>query len=99
MFGIVSTAAGWLIVSDYGEKAIRAVHIPTGAVEKIDAASAGKLNWPLGLALNESDRMCYIANRFGGCITAVTLPARYFTVIAGTGTGTDAMPPNTDKTL
>ncbi len=76
----------------HSDSAIRAVYIPTGAVEQIDTTSVGKLNWPLGLALNESDRMCYIANLMGNYITAVTLPARYFTVsadtdITGTGTG------------
>ncbi len=60
-----------------------AIHIPTSAVEKIDTASAGNLTGPIGLAFNESDRMCYIANEDSD-ITAVTFPARYFTVVAGT---------------
>ncbi len=81
LYGIVSTAAGWLIVSQSERHEIRAIHISSGAVEEIDTASAGKLNWPLGLALNDSDRVCYIAN-FGQYITAVTLPARYFTAAA-----------------
>ncbi len=92
--GIVSTAAGWLIVSYCIGHTIWAIHITTGVVEIIDTTSAGKLSSPVGPALNESDRMCYIANQFGGYITAVTLPARYFTVIAGA----DAVPPVTDKT-
>ncbi len=98
VFGIVSTAAGWLIVSDYLENVIRAVHIPTGAVEKIDTASAGKLHQPQGLAVNESDRMCYIANQFGHYITAVTIPARYFTASAGTvSTGPVMLAPTAER--
>ncbi len=83
VYGIACTKAGVLIVSDFTYAKLSAVHIATGAVEGIDTTSAGKLIWPLGLALNESDRMIYIANRSGGQIKAIALPDRYFTATAG----------------
>ncbi len=78
--GIVCTSAGFLIVSNHDLHTLSAVHIATGVVEQIDLGTT-ELNWPLGLALSEGQRVVYIANTGHAThqIKTVALPDRYFT--------------------
>ncbi len=66
------------MLSHSEKQAIIAFHISTGAVEDVATASSDGLKWPLSLAVSDSDRTVYVANRGSDQIRAVTLPARYF---------------------
>ncbi len=76
-FGLVCTSAGFLIFSHFDTASLLAVHIATGAVEAIYLGST-ELIWPLGLALNDSQRVVYVACMLGHQIKTVALPDRYF---------------------
>ncbi len=75
LFGIVCTAAGYLIVSAYHENKL-AINIACGEAEEI----ACGFSTPQGLALDEADRTVYVADSQHHQIKCVELPDRFLAV-------------------
>ncbi len=83
LFGIVSTAAGWLIVSNPQKHEIQAIHIPSGSVEQIDTA-ADELQRPAAAATGTSTSTstgCGIREPMGACFDRSVMPGEEESVL------------------